>query len=200
MAVQLGMDLSEAQKHRMEQLNEQDEIRQEAILRTDLVQYQRAKWHDKYIKEKKFQEGYWALIFDSKFKDFKGKFQTHWLGPYEIDKIFSNGAVRIKTIDEYQTPLIVNGHILKIYHKPLSKEEFVKIFQDNSAIRLVKKYPSSPPAYPLFLSVSKKKKWYKPENQSLIGSLIQKIQGKNQELLTPYIFQKKNSLSHFTVL
>ena len=57
-AVQLEMDLSEAQKHRMEQLNELDEIRQEAILRTDLVQYQRAKWHDKYIKEKKFQEGH----------------------------------------------------------------------------------------------------------------------------------------------
>eukprot|EP00253_Pinus_taeda_P026709 PITA_26709 len=63
MAVQLGMDLSEAQKHRMEQLNELDEIRQEAILRTDLVQYQRVKWHDKYIKEKKFQEGDWALGF-----------------------------------------------------------------------------------------------------------------------------------------
>eukprot|EP00253_Pinus_taeda_P025248 PITA_25248 len=146
MAVQLGMDLSKAQRHRMMQLNELDEIRQEAIVRTNLVQYQRVKWHDKYIKEKKFQEGDWALLFDSKFKDFKGKFQTHWLGPYEIDKVFSNGVVRIKTIDEYQTPLIVNGHRLKIYHKPLSKEEFVKIFQDNSAIRLVKKNPSSPPA------------------------------------------------------
>ena len=146
MALQLGMDLSEAQKHRMEQLNELDEIRQEEILRTDLVQYQRAKWHDKYIKEKKFQEGGWALLFDSKFKDFKGKFQTHWLGPYEIEKIFSNGVVRIKTIDEYQTPLIVNGHRLKIYHKPLSKEEFVKIFQDSSALSLVKKNPCSPPA------------------------------------------------------
>ena len=61
----------------MEQLNELDEIRQEAILRTDLVQYQRTKWHDKYIKEKKFQEGDWAFLFDSKFKDFQGKFQTH---------------------------------------------------------------------------------------------------------------------------
>ncbi len=58
----------------MEQLNELYEIRQEAILGIDLVQYQRAKWHDKYIKEKKFQEGDWALLFDSKFKDFKGKF------------------------------------------------------------------------------------------------------------------------------
>eukprot|EP00253_Pinus_taeda_P032239 PITA_32239 len=85
MAVQLGMDLSKAQKHRMEQLNELDEIRQEAILRTDLVQHQKARWHDKYIKEKKFQEGEWALLFDSKFKDFQGEFQTHWLGPYEVE-------------------------------------------------------------------------------------------------------------------
>ena len=87
----------------------------------------------------------WALQFDSKFKDFQGKFQTHWLGPYEIDKVFSNGVVRIKTIDEFQTPLILNGHRLKIYHKPLSKEEFVKIFQDSSAIRPVKKNSSSTP-------------------------------------------------------
>eukprot|EP00253_Pinus_taeda_P014101 PITA_14101 len=93
MAVQLGMSLTEAQKHRMDQLNELDEIRQDAILRTDLVQHQRTKWHDRFIKEKKFQKGDWALLFDSKFKDFKGKFQTHWLGPYEIDEFFSNGAI-----------------------------------------------------------------------------------------------------------
>jgi len=140
------MNLSEAQKHRMEQLNELDEIRQDAILRTDLVQHQRTKWHDRYIKEKKFQKGDWALLFDSKFKDFKGKFQTHWLGPYEIDEVFNNGAVRVKTIDELQTPLIVNGHRLKVYQKPLSKEEFVKLFQEDSAMRLVEKTPSPPSA------------------------------------------------------
>eukprot|EP00253_Pinus_taeda_P031861 PITA_31861 len=85
MAVQLGLDLSEAQKHRLEQLNEIDEIGQDAVQRTILVQQQRAKWHDKYIKENNFQARDWALFFDSKFKDFQGKFQTHWLGPYEIE-------------------------------------------------------------------------------------------------------------------
>lgn len=69
----------------MEQLNELDEIRQDAIQRTNLVQQRRSKWHDKYIKERKFQPGDWELLFDSKFKDFQGKFQTHWLGPYEIE-------------------------------------------------------------------------------------------------------------------
>lgn len=64
MVVQLGLDLSEAQKHRLEQLNELDEIRKDAVQRTNIVQQQRTKWHDKYIKEKKFQEGDWALLFD----------------------------------------------------------------------------------------------------------------------------------------
>jgi len=122
------MDLSEAQKHRLEQLNELDEIRKEVVQRTGLVQQPRAKWHEKCIKDKKFQEGDWALLFDSKFKDFQGKFQTHWLEPYEIEIFFSNAVVRIRTIDESQTPLLVNGHRLRIYQKPISKEEFIKIF------------------------------------------------------------------------
>ena len=43
MAVKLGMDLLEAQKHRLEQLNKLDEIRQEVVQRTGLFQQQRAK-------------------------------------------------------------------------------------------------------------------------------------------------------------
>ena len=76
-------------------------------------------------------------MFDSKFKDFQGKFHTHWLATYEIDKIFDNGAVKIRTIDEQKVPLLVNGHRLKVYHKPLSKQEFVKIFEDNINMKLV---------------------------------------------------------------
>jgi len=57
MAVQLGLDLSEAHKHILEQLNELDEIRKDAVQTTSIVQQQREKWHDKYIKEKKFQVG-----------------------------------------------------------------------------------------------------------------------------------------------
>eukprot|EP00253_Pinus_taeda_P036071 PITA_36071 len=86
MAVQLGMDLSEAQKHRMEQLNELDEIKQEENLRTDLVQHQRAKWHGRYIKEKRFQEGDWALLFDSKFKTSKVNFRPIVLGHMRLTK------------------------------------------------------------------------------------------------------------------
>ena len=82
-------------------------------------------------------------MFDSKFKDFQGKFQTHWLGPYEIEKVFENGAVKIRTIDEEKVSLLVNGHRLKVYYKPLSREVFVRKFQDNIDMELVKKNYSS---------------------------------------------------------
>lgn len=40
------------------------------------------------LKNKQFKEGDWASLYDSKFNNFKGKFNTHWLGPYEIEKVF----------------------------------------------------------------------------------------------------------------
>ena len=53
------------------------------------------KWHNKFIKNKVFQRGDWALLYDSRFKDFKGKRCTHWMGPYEVDVVFDNGTVRL---------------------------------------------------------------------------------------------------------
>ena len=52
--VQLGLNLDEAQKQRLKQLNELDEIRHDAIQRTILVQNHRFKWHDKFLKKKFF--------------------------------------------------------------------------------------------------------------------------------------------------
>ena len=39
--------------------------------------------------------------------------------------VFDNGSVKIRTIDEEQAIFVVNGHQLKVYHKPLSKQEFI---------------------------------------------------------------------------
>ena len=107
-------------------MNELDEIRQDSLQRTTLIQEQRTKWHDNYIKQKSFQPGNWALLYDSRFKNFKGKLSTKWMGPYEVDIVYENGEVRINTIDEMQTSLVVNGNRLKVYHRSLSKEDFVK--------------------------------------------------------------------------
>jgi hypothetical protein len=38
-----------------------------------------------------------------------------------------------------QTSFVVNGHRLKVYHKPLSKEDFIKHVLQNSEMQLVSK-------------------------------------------------------------
>lgn len=90
-----------------------------------LIKKQQAMWHDIFINKKHFQVGDWALLDDSKSKDFKGKFTTHWLGPYEIESVYENGLVKIKTIDDLWTYFFVNGHRLNMYHHLKSKEELL---------------------------------------------------------------------------
>jgi hypothetical protein len=47
-------------------------------------------------------QGIGHYSFDSKYKTFKGKLTTRWLGPYEVETVFDNGVVKIKTIDDSQ--------------------------------------------------------------------------------------------------
>ena len=143
MAAQLGLNLSEAQQQRVLQLNELDEIRENALQHTILVQEQMTKWHDKSIKKKQFKQGDWALLFYYRFKDFKGKLTTGWLGPYEVETKFENGVVRIKNLDEQPISFIVNGHRLRVYTKPLSKEEFIQNILQQSEMEIVDRDISS---------------------------------------------------------
>jgi hypothetical protein len=121
-----------------------DEIRQDVIQRKILVQNQQRKWHDKFIKKKKFQPGDWALLFDSRFKTFKGKLTTRWLGPYEVVTMFDSRDVKIKTIDDEHASFVVNGHRLKLYHKLVSKENFMQVMSTDEALALVDGEVSSP--------------------------------------------------------
>jgi len=65
MAMQLGLDLDEAKKQRLMQINELDEIHQDAFQHTILVQNQISKWRDEFIKKKSFHPRDWAFLFYS---------------------------------------------------------------------------------------------------------------------------------------
>ena len=112
-ATKVNLDVTEAHKRRLDQLNELDENRLVVVDQTVLIQQQRSNWHDRFIENKFFCEGDWALLYDSRFKrDFKGKLCTRWLGPYLVDRVFDNGRVHLVTIDENCAPLFANGHRL----------------------------------------------------------------------------------------
>lgn len=76
MASQLELDLTTKQHERMLQPNGLDEFRMQALLHNEVIHLQRNIWHDKNIGERIFKEGDWALMYDSIFKDFKGKLMT----------------------------------------------------------------------------------------------------------------------------
>ena len=124
-ALEVGLDLSDAQKHRLAQLNELDEICSMVVQRTTTIQQQRMKWHDKFFKNKLFHRGDWALLYDSCFKDFRGKLCTRWMGPYKVDVVFDNGIVRLITIDDTHASFVANGHRLRLYHHPISKDVMI---------------------------------------------------------------------------
>lgn len=76
----MDLELSHAQKEILLQLNGLDEHRIQTLLHTEVVQLQRKIWHDKNIKEKQFEEGDWSILYDSRYKYFKGKLRTIWFG------------------------------------------------------------------------------------------------------------------------
>ena len=142
------MNLDEAQKQRVLQINELDEIRQDALQRTMLIQNQRKKWHDKFIKKKQFNSGDQALVFDSRYKHFKGKLTTHWMGRFEVVTAFNNGSVEIKTIHDSQISFVVNGHRLRLYHQPTSKQDFIQNVLQQKEMDLVEGGVILPPLDP----------------------------------------------------
>ena len=142
-ALEFGLDLSDAQKHQLAQLNELYEIRSMAIRRTTTIQQQRTKWYDKFIKNKVFQIGDWALLYDSRFKDFKGKLCTCWMGPYEVDVVFDNGTIRLVTVDDTRASFIENGHRLRLHQCLASKDAFIKHLSNKSDLKVIREESSS---------------------------------------------------------
>ena len=64
-ALEANMDLIEAQKDRLNQLNELNEKCVFSIHHTSVIQHQRSKRHDRFIKKNMFHEGNWALLYSS---------------------------------------------------------------------------------------------------------------------------------------
>ena len=114
---EVAMDLTKAQKESVVQLNELDEMRLEAT-----SMYYLNLETKSYMESHIYQVGDQALLYDFKFKDFKGKFTTYWLGPSEIESIYENGSMKVKTIDDLGASLLVNRQRLKLYQWTKYKE------------------------------------------------------------------------------
>lgn len=77
------------------------------------------------------------MLYDSCFKDFKGKLHIRWLGPYRVETVFDNGTIELNTIDDEDTTVFANGHHLRLYWKSLTKEYFLSHIVSGSNIGLI---------------------------------------------------------------
>jgi hypothetical protein len=111
----MNLDLEAAGDKRKLDLNELEEIRNEAYESAALFKT-KTKWlHDKKLKVKEFAPAQKVLLYDSRLRLYPGKLRSRWRGPYEVVHVFPHGAVEVKDLQSGDV-FKVNGHRLKIYH------------------------------------------------------------------------------------
>ncbi|GJX68216.1 reverse transcriptase domain-containing protein [Tanacetum coccineum] len=108
-----SFDLKTAGDHQKLQLNELNELHDQAYENSLIYKERTKKLHDFKIKNRIFNIGDRVLLFNSRLKIFSGKLKTRWLRPFTITQVFPNGTVELSRPDGPNFK--VNGHRVKHY-------------------------------------------------------------------------------------
>ena len=120
----MNLDLGRDGLKRFLNLNELEELRNDAYLNSKIAKYRLKKWHDQMVARKNFKKGVQVLLYNSKLHLFLGKLKSRWIGPFIIHQVYPNGVVEL-LISKNNRLFKVNGQRLKPYVVPftLDKEE-----------------------------------------------------------------------------
>ncbi|WJZ97357.1 hypothetical protein VitviT2T_015966 [Vitis vinifera] len=118
----LNMDLTRAGLKRCLDLNELEEMRNDAYLNSKIAKARLKKWHDQLVNQKNFTKGQRVLLYDSKLHLFPGKLKSRWTGPFIIHEVQPNGVVEVFNSKGNQT-FKVNGHRLKPFIEPYNADK-----------------------------------------------------------------------------
>nr|GEU47355.1 hypothetical protein [Tanacetum cinerariifolium] len=144
-----NFDLQTAGDHRKVQLNELNELRDQAYENSLIYKEKTKRLHDSKIKDRVFNIGDRVLLFNSRLKIFSRKLKTRWSGPFTITHVFPYGTVELSQTDGPNFK--VNGHRIKHYfgedipkrlsliskHSPRTNEfgDWVKLSDPKQALR-----------------------------------------------------------------
>ncbi|XP_073137121.1 uncharacterized protein [Henckelia pumila] len=101
------MWMDESGAHRKLQLQEREEIRNDAYASSKIYKEKTKAFHDKMISRRVFEVG---------------KLRSRWIGPFVITDVSSHGAVEIKSLETAKT-FKVNGQHLKHYFEGAKENE-----------------------------------------------------------------------------
>ncbi|GJV65185.1 reverse transcriptase domain-containing protein [Tanacetum coccineum] len=108
-----NFDIQTAGDHRKVQLNELNELRDQAYENSLIYKEKTKKIHDAKIKNRVFNVGDRVLLFNSRLKIFSGKLKSRWSGPFTVVQVFPYGTVELS--QNSGPNFKVNGHRIKHY-------------------------------------------------------------------------------------
>ncbi|KAL6332437.1 hypothetical protein AAG906_008013 [Vitis piasezkii] len=93
------MDLIRAGAKRCLDLNEMEELRNDAYINSKVAKQRMKRWHDQLISNKEFHKGQRVLLYDSRLHVFPGKLKLRWIGHFIIHQVHLNGR-NVKKVKE----------------------------------------------------------------------------------------------------
>nr|GEU65917.1 reverse transcriptase domain-containing protein [Tanacetum cinerariifolium] len=108
-----NFDLKTARDHQKLQLNELNELRDQAYENSLIYKEKTKKLHDSKIKNRIFNVGDRVLLFNSRLNIFSRKLKTRWTRPFTIAHVFPYGTIKLSQLDGPNFK--VNGHRMKHY-------------------------------------------------------------------------------------
>ena len=109
----LNCDFPFAKEKRLLQMNELEELRNEAYDNARIYKEKTKRWHDQKILRREFKAGEQVLLYNSRLKLFPRKLKSRWSGPYTVLTSTPFRVVTLKT--ESGNEFKVNGQRLKHY-------------------------------------------------------------------------------------
>ena len=117
----LNCDFQATKEKRLLQMNELEELKNEAYNNARIYKDKTKKWHDQRILRKEFRVGELVLLYNSKLKLFLGKLKSRWSSSYIVIAVTPFGAVTLRTISRNEFK--VNDQRLKQYIRRILNEE-----------------------------------------------------------------------------
>ena len=95
------------------QLNELEELRNEAYDNAKIYKDKTKKWHDQRILRREFKIGESVLLYNSRLRLFPRKLKSRWSGPYTVIEVTTFVVVTLKS--NAKNEFKINRQILKYY-------------------------------------------------------------------------------------
>ena len=118
----LNLDLNQAGKQRLLQLNDLDELRRESYESSRIYKERLKFFHGKTIARKTFEPNQKVLLYSSRLHLFLGKLRSRWTGPFIVKVVYPYGAVEIENLETGKS-FNVNGQRLKPFLEQFNLQE-----------------------------------------------------------------------------